>query len=35
LEVSKNYNFEEITKKLINLNYNFSEYENPGSYSKK
>jgi uncharacterized protein YfkK (UPF0435 family) len=29
IEKNKNYSFEEITKKLLKLNYSFSEYENP------
>jgi len=34
LEKNKSYNLEEITKKLIDLNYKFSEFENSGTFKK-
>ena len=34
-EKNKDYNLEEISKKLIDLWYNFSEYENSGTFQKK
>lgn len=34
LEKVKSYKFEDITKKLIELNYKFSEFENPWTFKK-